>query len=198
MPILAALLALVLLSLNLGRSRQVSSAEAAAPSEEEARLPFHHGDATSDLAHPTPSPTPPPEITVPAGTELEVRMQSSLSSATASAGEQFEAVLQEPLVINGEVVAPNGTDVTGRVVAVCRSGRLHKPGYLRITLVSLTLKEQQMPLATSSFFVQGDPPRKRNWLGGATATLATGKKDVTIGVERHLTFRLTQSLVTHG
>jgi|SRR5579859_4711172 len=227
-PILAALLAVALLALNLGRSRQAGSAEAAAPSEE-ASVPFHHSDATSDLAHPTPTPTPTPEITVPAGTELEVCMQSSLSSSTASMGEHFEAVLQEPLVINGEVIAPNGTDVTGRVVAVRRSGRLHKPGYLRITLVSLNLKGQQMPLSTSSFFMQGASHKKRNWalIGGATgagaligalagggkgaligsaagvgagtgAALVTGKKDITIGVERHLTFRLTQPLVTHS
>jgi hypothetical protein len=200
-PILAALLAVALLSLNLGRSRQVSSAEAAAPSEEEAQLPFHHGNATGDLALPAPSPTPTPEVTVPAGTELEVRMQNSLSSATASAGENFEAVLQEPLVINGEVIAPDGTDVIGRVVAVCRSGRLHQPGYLRITLISLNLKGQQTPLSTSSFFVQGASHKKRNWerIGGATgAALATGKKDIAIEVESHITFRLTRPLVTHG
>lgn len=223
-PVLAALLAVALLALNLSHSGQARSA-AAAPSEEEAQLPFHHADSTSDLAHPSPSPTPTPEVTVPAGTELEVCMQSSLSSATASSGERFEAILQEPLVIEGEVIAPSGADVTGRVVAVRRSGRLHKPGYLRITLASLAVKGQQIPLSTSSFFVQGASHKKRNWalIGGGTgagalagggkgsligsaagagagtgAALATGKEDVAIEVERHLTFRLTQPLVTHS
>jgi len=101
-------------------------------------------------------------------------------------------------VINEEIIAPRGADVTGRVVAVRRSGRLHKPGYLRITLTSLTLQGQQIPVSTSSFFVQGASPKKRNWALIGGATVATGKKDIAIGVERHLTFRLTQPIVIHG
>src|SRR5581483_755641 len=217
-PVLAALLAVALLALNLSRSRQTGSAQAAAPNEEQAELlPFHHNDSTNSPANPTPSSTP--EITVPAGTELEVCMRSPLSSATASPGEHFEAMLQEPLAIDGKIIAPSGANVIGQVVAVRHSGKLHELGYLRITLVSLDLNGQPVSLSTSSFFVQGASYKKPNWaligagassgalasdgkgalIGGAAgagpgtgAALTTRKKDVVIEVERHVTFRLTQ------
>src|SRR5215472_1985832 len=54
-------------------------------------------------------------LQIPAGTPIAVRMQSSVSSASAEPGERFEAVLDEPLVIDGRTVAPVGTPVSGRV-----------------------------------------------------------------------------------
>src|SRR3954452_8582837 len=47
----------------------------------------------------------PTSITVPAGTVVAVRLQNSVSSATASPGDTFEAVLDEPLVVKGQTVA---------------------------------------------------------------------------------------------
>src|SRR5437588_3128756 len=75
-------------------------------------------------------------LQIPAGTPIAVRMQSLVSSASAQSGQRFEAVLDEPLVVDGHTVAPAGTAVSGRVVAAKKSGRLHNPGYLRLTLVS--------------------------------------------------------------
>ncbi len=226
-PLLAALLVLGLVAFSIIRSRPISSAEAAPPSGD-AQIPFRHSALNSETDV-KPTALPPPELTIPAGTALEIRMQTSLSSVSASLGERFDALLEEPLVINGQLVAPRGSDVTGRVVAVRRSGRLHNPGYLRITLISLNLRGQTMPLHTSSVFVQANSHKKRNWalIGGGTgagaligaltgggkgaliggaigagagtgAALATGKKDVAIAAERHLTFRLTEPVVTHG
>ncbi len=193
-PVLMALLALSLLAVNISRSRLFSSAEAATTSNN-VQIPFHHSDSNSNPTNsppkpaPTPTPTPVPELIVPAGIAIEIRMQSALSSATASPGEHFEAVLEQPLVINGQTVAPHGTDVTGRVVAVRHSGRLHNPGYLRITLTSLNLQGKQTSLHSSSIFVQGASHKKRNWtlIGGGTGAgaligaLAGGGKGALIG-----------------
>ena len=54
---------------------------------------------------------------IPAGTEVTVRLQSALSSANSRAGDSFQAVLVEPMVVAGKMVVPPGAVVTGSVVA---------------------------------------------------------------------------------
>ena len=54
-------------------------------------------------------------LIVPAGTSVVVRLQQSLSSATAVSGERFEAVLDQPLVSDNQVIVPAGTMVAGHV-----------------------------------------------------------------------------------
>jgi hypothetical protein len=128
-------------------------------------------------------------LQIPAGTPIAVRMQSSVSSASSQAGQRFDAVLDEPLVIDGRTVAPAGTPVTGRVLAAKRSGRLHNPGYLRLTLVSMTVGGKNVPLQTSSVFAKGGSHKNRNlaMIGGGAGggaligALAGGGKGAAIG-----------------
>ena len=71
---------------------------------------------------------------VPVNTAIYVRLQQNLSSATAQQGQSFEAVLDEPLRVNEEVLVPQGAAVAGKIIAARASGHLHNSGYLRITL----------------------------------------------------------------
>src|SRR5262245_24924573 len=73
-------------------------------------------------------------LTVPANTLIYVRMLQPLSSASARTGQHFSATLDEPLMIEDQVAAPRGSEISGKVVAARESGRLHNAGYLRITL----------------------------------------------------------------
>ncbi len=133
-------------------------------------------------------PSPPPMI-VPAGTSVVVRLQQSLSSASAVSGERFEAVLDQPLVAENQVIAPVGTPVTGHVTVVRRSGRLHHPGEIGLTLDSVILNQQRVPLVTSNVVARGGSHKKRNWgwIGGGTGggaligALAGGGKGALIG-----------------
>ncbi len=104
----------------------------------------------------------PSELTVPAGTPVSVRLQSSISSASATPGDSFDAVLDEPLIIDGQTVAPREAPVHGRVVAARRSGRMHNSGYLRIALSSIEIEGRSVPLQSSSIFIMGGAHKKRN------------------------------------
>jgi hypothetical protein len=126
---------------------------------------------------------------VPANTAVYVRLQQSISSATAQSGQNFSAVLDEPLVVDGHTLAPSGAAVIGKVVAVRESGHLRNAGYLRITLSSITLNGKAVPLQTNSVFVSGGSYKKRNlaFIGGGAGggallgALIGGGKGAAIG-----------------
>ena len=147
------------------------------------------GGAASGSNSATNSTQAPETLAVPAGTPITVRLQQSLSSASAVPGERFEAVLDAPVVVGDRVVIPAGVPVTGHVVVARHSGRLHQPGELGLTLDSIAVGQQQISLASSSVVVRGGSHKKRNWgwIGGGTGggaligALAAGGKGALIG-----------------
>lgn len=128
-------------------------------------------------------------LVIPASTAIYVRLQQSLSSSTAQVGQSFSAVLDEPLIVDEQTVAPRETPVTGRVLAARDSGRLHNSGYLRITLSSITLNGKTILVQTNSMFVSAGTYKKRNlaFVGGGAGggaligALAGGGKGAAIG-----------------
>lgn len=73
---------------------------------------------------PPPPPPPPQKVTIPAGTQLSVRLNDPLNSETNKVGDTFHGTLSSPIVIDGETAIPSGADVVGRVVNVQSAGRL--------------------------------------------------------------------------
>ena len=146
------LILLVLAGLAAGCSVGSQPSSVAADTPGLQQLPFAEGKA----------------LVVPANTAIYVRLQQSISSTTAQPGQDFSAVLDEPLAVEGQTLAPEGTVVTGKVVTARDSGRLNNAGYLRITLASITLNGKAVPLQTNSMFVSGGSYKKRNlaFIGG--------------------------------
>lgn len=179
---LAAVLVGVLVAAGCGSvPATVSAAPPTAGSSTPSPLPF--------AAEKKPSPAAPDVPAVPTGTLVSVRLQQTVSSAYARPGEEFAAVLDEPLVSEGKTIAPRGATVTGRVVAARKSGHLHDSGYLRLALVSVDVNGKAVPLHTSSVFAMGGSHKKRNLalIGGGTGAgaligaIAGGGKGALIG-----------------
>ena len=78
-------------------------------------------------------------IDVPAGTTITIRLERELSSNRSLSGEQFTASLALPLIINGRVIARQGSEVRGRILGV--SGRSGANAYLVLELNELVLAD---------------------------------------------------------
>jgi len=138
---------------------------------------------------------------IPAGTPITVRLQAAMSSAASHSGDGFDAVLDKPILLQGQTIAPAGSAVRGKVLAAKASGHRQDPGFLRITLTEISLNGRFLALQTSSIFVKGVSREKRNLAvrGGADAarvgalsTYAISNKDAGFSAEQRLIFRLTQ------
>jgi hypothetical protein len=182
----------------------------------EDQLPFAREGNTRGIS-PT-STVIPPSARVPSGTPVTIHLLSSISSATAHSGDTFDAVLEEPMIVNGQILAERGTAVMGRVMEARRAGSDKSPGYLRVTLGSILLRGKSCAVRSSSSFIKAVFPHKANVAatkemtiqgalrnaaaiepdstnparveGGDRTSVAVA--DVTLGPERHLTFRLTE------
>jgi hypothetical protein len=116
------------------------------------------------IAPPPPAaaapPPPPPQpvvrnITLPADTVLPVRINQTLDSATTQTGDVFQAVIANDIVANDVVVLPQGTPVSGRVVAVQEAAHFKGNSLLTIELTTLDRRGEHIALTTDSFSKTG-------------------------------------------
>src|SRR3954466_8611939 len=84
--------------------------------------------------------------TIPAGTTITIRTGSTLDSGKVSSGASFDGTLVNDVENGNSVVAKRGDSVQGKVITAKDSGRLHKPGILRLALVSVN----GIPVSTTS------------------------------------------------
>lgn len=124
-------------------------------------------------------------ITLPPGTEVQVRVNEKLDTGVAKSGESFTGTVTDPVVVNGRTVIASGTRVSGQIVEAISSGRLKKPA-------SFTLEITQVggrSVSTATLKVDGKSHLVRNteFIGGGAAAgaiigaLTGGKKGAVIG-----------------
>lgn len=179
--------AIVLLALGWLCACGRPPAESAANASDPQKLPFDRQSSSTGIS---PSQVLVPSSTkLPEGTPIPVRLQSAISSASAHAGDTFNATVDEPVVIDGQTLVTAGTPVTGRVLetkaAASSPGHSPEPGYLRIVLVSLKADGRPVMIETSSIFAKGGSREEHN---------PARDKDIVFGVDRHLNFRLAQTV----
>lgn len=193
------LLALVLTT-GCARPAGLQSDDAAAHADPHS-VPFHEGVA---VAHPADTSASlsgalNPETglpfqdsqNLPAGTLLTVRLKNPISSENLDANLVFAAVVDEPVVIDGNKLVPRGVTVSGRVESTRVSNLKRNRGSVQLTLDSIQLAEATLPIQTSSLFVRGKggdvrvPPGEGPQSGDSTAVIRLEKG-------RRLTFRLSE------
>ena len=119
-----------------------------------------------------PAGPPPSLLTIPAGTVVVMRLNEGLSSDRNQIGDQFTGVLEQPIVVNGWVVARRGQTVIGQVKSVKKAGRIKGTSQLGVELTDLTLVNgQQAPILTELWRGSGGTSHGADaaTIGGATA-----------------------------
>jgi hypothetical protein len=93
--------------------------------------------------------SPPEELFAPAGTVLTVQLQDQLSSDKNRSGDSFVAMLKQPLVIDGWVVAREGQTVMGQITSSNGDQRERGKSNLGLELTEIVLVDgHQSPIHT--------------------------------------------------
>ncbi len=128
-------------------------------------------------------------VTLPAGTVLTVRLSQALGSKISQSGQSFSGALAQPIEMDGKVVVPAGSEVTGTVAEAVPQGRFKGGAVLRLTLDSLNIKGTQHRIQTAavSRATTGKGKRTGIMIGGGAGLgaliggLAGGGKGAAIG-----------------
>ena len=134
-------------------------------------------------------PAAPLQLAIPAGTELAIRINQSISVKTSRVGDRFSGEVVEPVLQNGTVVIPRRTPVSGRIDASHRRGHFKGRSILELRLTEMTLNGNQYALDThdSVRTKKGKGKRTSGFIGGMTGAgmliggLATGGVGLAIG-----------------
>jgi hypothetical protein len=118
----------------------------ASPAEQSAPPP-------PDPAAQAPATAPPQlaTVTVPSGTAIVVRLIDTIDSATAQTGDKFQATLDAPIAIDGDVVVPAHYEVQGHVVNAQASGKFAGQALLALQLDRIKVGEKSYDIETDQF-----------------------------------------------
>ena len=152
---------------------------------------------------------------------MTIRLNGGLAASRNEVGDRFSGVLNSPIVTQGTTIFASGTPVSGEVVASKGKGRFKGAGDLGITLTAIGRDTVQTSVYEKS--AKGRGKRTAGFIGGGAGLGAligglagggkgaligglsgagagtaagayTGNRDVVIGPESVITFRLTRAV----
>ncbi|BDC50831.1 hypothetical protein F183_A31470 [Bryobacterales bacterium F-183] len=135
-------------------------------------------------------PPKPNTVTIPAGTTLTVRVQETLNSERNQTGDNFQAVLDAPLIVDGFVIAEKGARVEGRINEVDRAGKVKGVARMVLELNKLNTSDgQRVEIRTENFERKGESSKKGDAakvgigaaIGAAIGAIAGGGKGAAVG-----------------
>src|ERR1017187_3923782 len=142
-----------------------------------------------DASAPPSAPAVAASGTLPAGTNLVIRMIESVDSQTNRVGQTFRASIDQPVMVDGETVIPRGADAVVKLVDAKDSGKLTGHADLTLALQSVRINGHYVDIDTQTINKesgsQGEKTAKVAG-GGAVAgavigAIAGGGKGAAIG-----------------
>jgi hypothetical protein len=145
---------------------------------------------TVSVVPPPPAPVVPANITIPAGTNLAIRIDQRISVKGSRAGDKFTGEVVDPvLATDNSVLVPKLSPVGGVVAVSHKRGHFKGASLLELRLTSLTLNGTRYPLATRDLTERkkGKGKRSTAMIGGGAGLgmlvggIATGGVGLVVG-----------------
>jgi hypothetical protein len=139
---------------------------------------------------PAAPPRQPQTVTIPAGTLITVRLRDTLRASRSSTDDPFHATLDQPIIVDGMVLAERGTVQRGRIIESVAAGRVKGRAALALELTQLTTSDgQKVDIHTESFRKEAESSAKSDaaragvlaGIGAAIGAIAGGGKGAAIG-----------------
>ena len=145
-------------------------------------------------------------MTIPAGTRISVRTIDSIDSTKNQVGDRFQASLEEPLWVDGNMVVPKGADVYGWLDESKETGTFAGRSQLKLQLTGIVVNGQTLPLVTGEYEVSGKSKTEstaKRAVGGAAigsiiGALAGGGKGAAIGAGTGAGVGAASEIITKG
>ncbi len=107
----------------------------------------------------------PQSITIPAGTEIAIRTTTAISSKNADTSREYEVSLDDPLTVNGVMVAPANAKAWLRVTEISNP-RLVGHASMSTALIAVTgMKGERIEVKTGKVDSQAGSHAKRTAIG---------------------------------
>jgi hypothetical protein len=127
---------------------------------------------------------------IPVGTEIDVRIQSELTSDNAQVEDRFEATTVVDLYEGERVLIPAGSMMRGLVTSVNRASRTDRKGSLTVTFNQITVRGRSYPMrgtvteAIESEGIRGEAARigAGSAVGAIIGGIIGGVKGALLGV----------------
>jgi hypothetical protein len=142
-------------------------------------------------AEPAPAAPTSREVTIPAGTQLTVMLDTAVGSDTSRVEEPVTAHLTRPIHVHGDTVLAEGSRITGVVTDATRSAKVKGRAHLAIRFDSLTPRgdDQRYAIQTAAIGRTAQGTKQKDALkigapaaGGAIiGALFGGKKGALVG-----------------
>lgn len=132
---LLAMIAAAVLAVGCNRTSPDTPRETAAPAATEARGGADAGSAPTATAPAARSEWR--EVTLPAGMQLPIVLETSVGSDTSRIEERVQARVSRPIVLDGATVVPAGSNVSGVVTDATRSGKVKGRAHVAVRFDTL-------------------------------------------------------------
>lgn len=86
---------------------------------------------------------------LPAGTVLRVRTSELIDVDSSQAGMKFRGALDDPIMMNGDVVVPRGADVELVAARVEQGGRMKGSDLIQLKVDSIRVRGRAIPVVTN-------------------------------------------------